>query len=83
MPEIIKTKTTTFKVMHVGLDFMTFDQSYRRIRGGSRYKGFQCYVCNKKFVDGEKISLAITDKGNKVICDSCAVQLKNELEESK
>lgn len=83
MPEIIKTKTTTYKVIQIGLDFLTFDQSYRRIRSGARYKGFQCYACNKKFVDGEKISLAITDKGNKVLCRSCAEQFNKELEESK
>lgn len=81
MTKITKTKTTTFNILQVGLDMMTFNESYRRIRGGARYKGFQCYACNKKFEDGEKISLAITDKGNKTLCRSCALKFKTELED--
>lgn len=80
MPEIIKGRTTTYKILQVGIDMFVFDESYRRIRGGAKYKGFQCYACNKKFSDGEKISLAITNKGNKTLCNACATQFESELE---
>lgn len=83
MPEIVKTKTTTFKVLQVGIDFLTFNESYRRIRSNFKYKGFQCYACDKNFVDGEKISLVITNRGNKVICRSCAKKFSEELEGSQ
>lgn len=81
MTRITKTKTTSYNILQVGIDMFTFDESYRRVRGGAKYKGFQCYSCNKKFKDDEKISLAITDKGNKTLCHSCAVEFKTELED--
>jgi transcription elongation factor Elf1 len=66
--------------MQIGLDMITFDETYRTIRANHRYQGFSCYVCNKSFKDGDKISLIITDKGNKVVCHGCGVDIKHELE---
>ena len=37
-------------------------------------------MCKHHFEDGEKISLAITDKGNKTICHDCAVEIQKEME---
>ena len=79
-PQIVKTRTTTFSITQVAIDFLTFDQKYREIRGGFRYKGFQCYSCGKHFEDGEKLSLALTDKGNKIVCHECGMKFKEELE---
>ncbi|MCM3452775.1 hypothetical protein M3685_02280 [Heyndrickxia oleronia] len=81
MPQIIKTSSTTYNIKQIGLDFMVFNEDYRRIRGRAKYKGFNCFSCEKNFVDGEKISLAITDKGNKVLCQSCGGNIKKDLEE--
>ena len=66
----------------MGIDMMVFDEVYRRIRGGARYKGFQCFNCHHRFIDGEKVSLTITSKGNKVLCHDCAVSFEKELEEA-
>jgi hypothetical protein len=74
------TTTTKYKITQAGLDMMHFDESYRRIRGNYKYKGFECFMCKHHFEDGEKISLAITDKGNKTICHDCAVEIQKEME---
>jgi len=81
-PQITKTitKTTRYNITQVGIDFMEFNERYRQIRGSSKYKGFECYSCNKHFEDGEKISLIFTDKGNKTVCHECGIKFKNELE---
>jgi DNA-directed RNA polymerase subunit RPC12/RpoP len=83
MPQITKTKTTTYNITHVGIDFLTFNEQYRKIRGGFEYKGFKCYSCNKSFKDGDKISLICTDKagkGNKTVCHKCGIKFMKELE---
>lgn len=77
--EIVKTKTTRYSIKQIGLDMFTFDEKFRRIRGEMKYKMFECYACNKGFKDGDKISLIITDKGNKVVCHECGIEIKNEL----
>lgn len=77
--QIIKTKTTVYNVTQVGIDFMEFSERYRQIRGKFKYKGFECYSCNKDFKDGEKISLIITNKGNKTVCRQCGMKFKEEL----
>ena len=69
----IPARTVTLNARWCRKDFTTFDESYRRIRGHSRYKGFECYWCHHKFEDGESIALAcIEGTGNKVFCSDCA-----------
>lgn len=77
---IQKTVTNSYNILQVSTDFLVFNEQYRRIRGGARYKGFQCFSCNHKFEDGEHIGLIITNKGNKVVCQTCAHDIKNEPE---
>lgn len=79
MPQITKTRTSVYNVLQVAVDFLTFDEKYRKIRGGCKYKGFECYACNKHFQDDEKISLLVTDRGNKTACHKCATNFKSEL----
>jgi len=81
--EIIKTRTTKYIIRQIGLDMFTFNEAFRRIRGEMKYKMFECYVCNKDFKDDDKISLIITDKGNKVVCHGCGVEIKKELEDEE
>jgi peptide subunit release factor 1 (eRF1) len=78
--EIVKTRVTRYIVNQVAIDFLIFSESYRRIRGNFRYKGFECYSCGKHFEDGEKMSLIFTNKGNKVVCHKCGIRFKEELE---
>lgn len=63
-----KTKTTNYKISSLGIDTFTYDEGFREARRGSRYRMESCHKCTKKFNDGEKITLAITDKGNKTLC---------------
>jgi hypothetical protein len=79
-PVITKTKTTTYVISQIVVDFLEFDDSYRRIRGNFKYQGFGCFSCNRHFRDGEKISLVFTDKGNKAVCHDCGMKFKEELE---
>lgn len=81
MTKLTITKTTTkhYNIQQIGLDMMCFNESYRRIRGKMKNKLFSCHSCGRNFLDGEKISLIITDKGNKMVCHQCGVEIKEEL----
>jgi len=78
--EIVKTRTTKYAIQQIGLDFLIFDENYRRIRQNFKYQGFECYICGKHFTDGDKISLIITNKGNKFVCHDCGIAIQKELE---
>jgi len=78
--EITKTRTTKYTIQQIGLDFLTFDEKFRSIRENHRYPGFECYACGKHFKDGDKISVIVTDKGNKIVCHNCGVEIQKELE---
>lgn len=80
MSEYTHIIRTTYKVQQIGIDMFTFDDVWRRIRGNSRNKMFHCHKCKKAFQDGDKISLLITNKGNKAACHNCANKLKEEME---
>lgn len=81
MPQIIKTKTTIYNITQVAVDFLIFGNRFKEIRNKFKYKGFECYSCNKPFKDGEKVSLILTDKGNKTVCHECGQKFKKELED--
>lgn len=77
---IIKTKKITYNVQSVIIDYSVFDIIWRTVRARFKYKGFTCFVCNKEFIDREKISMLLTDKGNKVACNCCAAKIKIQIE---
>lgn len=76
---ITKTKVTTYNVLNVVVDFSVFDERWKSIRGNYKYKGFECFNCNKHFDIGDKISLIFTDKGNRTICHDCAECVSKEI----
>lgn len=78
--EIIKTKNINYKISQVVLDCFEFNEKFKEIRSSHKYKGFKCFICNKSFEMGEKISLIITNKGNKTVCNYCAEKIKSELD---
>ncbi|MBA1335893.1 MAG: hypothetical protein HPY66_1711 [Firmicutes bacterium] len=78
-PVITKTRTTTYRISHVYLDMMVFNENFRRIRADHKYQGFECFSCGKHFQDDEKISVIFTDKGNKTVCHECGAKFKEEL----
>ena len=39
----------------------------------------RCFICNGRFKDGEKITIALTKKGtNKIICEKCYLSLPED-----
>lgn len=80
---IKKTITKTFEVQQVGLDYCIFNEFYREIRKNSRYPGFECFKCEHRFDEGEKLSLAITSQGNKVLCRKCAEEVQEKLKKEE
>ncbi len=80
-PVIVKTRTTVYRIQQIALDFITYDEVYRRVRSSMRHKMFNCHSCGRHFIDGEKLSLIVTDKGNEVTCHECGVKIKEQLED--
>ncbi len=80
MVSITKTKTTIYKILSSRPDMMKFCEEYRQIRGSFKYRGFECFNCNYRFKDGDGIGLTITDKGNRVLCNKCAIEFKRKLD---
>ena len=35
----------------------------------------KCFICGSKFTDGDRPVVAITKKGNKIICEKCYLAL--------
>ena len=49
-PQIVKNKKTVYTVKQVFLDFIEFDELWRREREKSQiYKGFSCFNYGKKY----------------------------------
>jgi len=71
----VPARTVNFEAEQCSIDFLTMSPRYRSIRAKSRNKMTSCHWCKYAFVDGEMMSLAITRKGNKVLCRTCAEQL--------
>lgn len=68
-------KTERYSISNIALNIFTYTEQFKQIRSKFRYKANKCHVCNKKFKIGEKISSAVTNKGNRVICNDCAKKL--------
>lgn len=77
--EITRTKTTTYKITQVAIDFLEFNERFVQLRKNFKYQGFQCFNCRKKFEIGEKISLIFTGKGNKLVCKKCGTDIQEQL----
>lgn len=74
--EIVKVFKKKYEVQNIGIDFYTYDQSFREIRSRYRYKCDECFMCGHKFEDGEKLSMGnIKGEPNKVFCHSCAMKI--------
>jgi len=80
MPIITKVKTTTYSINNIVMDVFTFTDQFQQIRKKHRYKANNCFSCQKRFQPDEKLSLAFTDKGNKVLCRECADKYLAQLE---
>lgn len=79
--EIVRIKKTIYKITHVAIDFLEFNEDYVRIRERYKYQGFQCFKCSHKFEIGEMVSLIFTSKGNKTVCKKCGEEIEKQLGE--
>lgn len=72
----IKKITTleTFKVIGARKNLFTYTEK-------EEYQG--CFVCNRKFNDGEKFGLVWTDKGNKTACNECIDKIINSVNDKE
>jgi hypothetical protein len=73
----IPSRTVHFEASSCKLDWMEMNPRFRDIRAQSRNPMDKCHWCKHNFVDGEMMSIAITDKGNKVLCHDCGAALLN------
>ena len=80
MPSITKLKTTVYNISNVSIDMLEFNEHFRNIRKNYKYKGFSCFNCNKHFLDGDKISVIFTNKGNRTVCKECGEKFKEEID---
>lgn len=74
---ILKTviTKTEYDVWQVATGFLTYNESYRRIRPSDT----KCGGCGKSFTDGERLNLAqVRKKPNMCICDQCVNKLRSE-----
>jgi len=39
----------------------------------------ECFNCECKFVNGDKLGLIFSHKGNEVVCGKCAIDLENAI----
>jgi len=82
--KITKTKTSTYTVTYVVENYSVFDRVWREIREKFKYQGFSCFICNKRFVEGEHIGLImLKESSNKVCCNECIFKAKEDLREGK
>lgn len=76
LEKTVPARKKTFEASALQIDWLEMTPRFREIRSGARNKMDKCNWCKHPFADGEKMSLAICDKGNKVLCSGCANQLK-------
>ena len=78
MKSFTKTTTTTFEPIWINTDAFTYDETFRKIRSGSRKPFKACCKCKRKFDDGERIGIGcFKGKGNLALCGQCAVELED------
>lgn len=77
---VTRTRTTKIKVYGVGKNpYSRYTKQWRAIRAKMSAKLSTCWLCRKKFKDGQDIYLLSTSKGNKVACANCATSAYEEL----
>lgn len=66
-------------------EYMKMSRQFRAVRAYATDKMSKCWWCGYRFLDGNMMALAcFKDKGNKILCQDCASQLKaSETEESE
>ena len=71
----VPARTKTFEASACKLDFMAMSPRFREIRSKMRNKLDKCEWCGHVFADGEMMALAISNEGNKPLCQNCGKTL--------
>ena len=71
----IPARIETFEATQCKLDWMAMSQRFRDIRSKSRNPMDKCHWCKHPFVDGEMMAIALSNKGNNVLCQTCGKKL--------
>lgn len=83
--EITKTKTEIKKytVQDVGVDYFECNDTWREAHGYHGGGGTSsCFACGCVYKQGDDLSLALTSRGNVVLCHDCGTQLSERLMEA-
>lgn len=58
-------------INNVSVNFLQYNERFRNVRKKIKEEINNCQLCDETFVDGEMMHLAFTDKGNKLLCNTC------------
>lgn len=75
LKRVIPARTKTLIVASCKRDWMRMSPQFRAIRAKASQKMDKCGWCSHPFVDGEMMALALSNEGNKNLCQKCAGQL--------
>ena len=79
LTKTVPAHTVSFEATFCKPDWLKMTPQFRAIRSKSRYKMDNCFWCHYKFQDEDMMALAISNKGNKVLCQTCAKLLATNL----
>lgn len=76
----VATTTETTNIKGVLLNFNQYNAEWIKITNKFHHPPMHsCFMCEKRFKTLENITLAITDKGNKGLCENCGKLANDEL----
>ena len=76
LSRVVPAHIKTFEATYCKLDFMEMSQRFRDIRAKTRNPMDRCFWCKYVFVNGDMMALAFSNKGNKVLCQSCGKKMQ-------
>lgn len=62
-------------ILAIGINYIEYDVDFKKNRIKKVSDNCFCDNCNSNFELKDKISIAITPKGNKLLCFDCAIKL--------
>ena len=67
------------RLVPVEAEVKTLKKSWMQWEPSSKVKKIwekrRCFICHGKFHEGDSVTIALTDIGNKMICPKCCVRL--------
>jgi len=76
LTKIVPARRKTVKFLWCKKNYSTMGEGWREARKNMGKKLENCFWCNHKFDDGEKMHIACPEKAtNKLLCGKCADEL--------